>query len=410
MIVTSDAEVASAVAVAVRELAQELLPGTAAIGARVSERLVVAVPELLPPSVPDALGAVRESNEQNVGAVLSMLAFSISPAAVEPPTGTLRILRYLAAAEVPLVTVLRAYRHAHAYIWDAWAEHVYDRNLPPSLLPGVLRYSTRCMFEYFDSGADNYVARHRQEFPTLTGGQGRRILVDNILSGHTIDIPRARRELGYDLNGQHLGLVLAPLHDPSEATVAAQAFASFDPQMPVLVQPQADGSIWLWLASRQPLAEALLREIEHLELHNVVVGMGEPGRGLEGFRQSHFQAEQALRVARLRSRTTARTIRYRDVEQLILLTADPIHAREFCLRRLGTLAERSDAASKVRATLRVYLDNDSNKARVAEIMNIHQKTVAYRLATAEEALGYSITGSAIDLAAALLIDLALHGE
>lgn len=398
------------VAVATRELAQELLPTSAVIGARVSERLVVAVPELLPPSIPDALDAVRESNEQNVGAVLSMLAFSISPAAVEPPTGTLRILRYLAAAEVPLVTVLRAYRHAHAYIWDAWAEHVYARNLAPALLPGVLRYSTWCMFEYFDSGADNYVARHRQEFPSLTGGQGRRILVDNIVSGHTVDIPLARRELGYDLSGQHLGLVLAPLHDPSEATAAAQTLAAFDPQMPALVQPQADGAVWLWLASRQPLKEETLREIENLELPNVVVGIGEPGRGVEGFRQSHTQAEQALRVARLRSRTSARTLRYRDVEQLILLTADPIHAREFCLRRLGALAERSDAASKVRATLRVYLDNDCSKARVAEIMNVHHKTVAYRLASAEEALGYPIAGSGIDLAAALLVDLALHGE
>jgi DNA-binding PucR family transcriptional regulator len=43
-------------------------------------------------------------------------------------------------------------------------------------------------------------------------------------------------------------------------------------------------------------------------------------------------------------------------------------------------------------------------------MNVHHKTVAYRLASAEEALGYPIAGSGIDLAAALLVDLALHGE
>lgn len=412
--IRGEAEIASPSAVdvdvAVQELAQALLPQTSTIAARVTERLIVAVPEVLPPSVPEALEAVRESNVQNVGAVLSMLAFGMNPAAVEPPTGTLKILRHLATAEVDLLVVLRAYRHAHAYTWDAWADHVHDQNLPPAILRGVLLHSTRCMFEYFDSGAGKYVARHRQEFPVLSGGHGRRLLIEDVLRGHTIDVPRTRHELGYDLSGPHLALVLAPLHDLSEATAATEVLSTFDPQMPVLIQPQADGSTWLWFSSRQPLGEEKLREIERLSLENVLVGMGEPGRGTEGFRRSHAQAEQALRVARLRSRSSARTTRYRDVEQVILLTADPVRAREFSVSRLAALAERSEAASKLRSTLRIYLDNDCNKARVADIMSVHQKTVAYRLIAAEEALGHPISGAAIDLAAALLIDLALHGE
>lgn len=408
--VKEDPTTPGAIEAAVQSLAQSLLPQTAAIGARVTERLIVAVPEVLPPSIPEALEAVRESNEQNVGAVLSMLAFGMLPAAVEPPKGTLKILRHLATAGVDLLIVLRAYRHAHAYTWDVWAQHVHDQGYPPEILRGVLMHSTRCMFEYFDSGATKYVARHRQEFPEASGGHDRRLLVENILRGHTIDVPRARRELGYDLSGHHIALILAPLHDLSEATAAARAVSTFDPRMPVLVQPQTDGSTWLWLSSRQPLGEESLSTIERLALPNVIAGMGEPGLGVEGFCRSHSQAEQTLRVARLRSRFAARTVRYRDVEQLILLTAEPAQAREFCLRRLGALAERSDAASKVRATLRVYLDNDCSKARVAEIMGIHQKTVAYRLATAEEALGHPIGGSVISLASALLIDLAMHGE
>lgn len=407
---SAEAPTPPAVDLVVQNLAQRLLPQAANIGAQVTERLIVAVPEVLPPSIPEALEAVRESNEQNVGAVLSMLAFGMTPASVEPPIGTVKILRHLATAGVDLMIVQRAYRHAHAYTWDAWAEFVHGQDLPPDILRGVLLHSTRCMFEYFDSGASKYVERHRQEFPVLVGAQSRRVLIEDIVGGQTIDAPRARRELGYDLSGQHLALVLAPLHDLSEATAAAEAVSNFDARMPVLVQPLADGSTWLWLSSRQPLSEEVLRAIERLPLQDVVVGMGEPGRGTEGFRRSHTQAEQALRVARLRSLSTARTVRYRDVEQLILLTADPTHAQEFCLRRLGPLAERSEAAAKARATLRVYLDNDCSKARVAAIMGVHQKTVAYRLATAEQLLGKPISGAVTDLAAALLIDLALHGE
>lgn len=395
---------------ACQRLAQSLLPESATIAARVTEQILIAIPELFPPSYPEALQDIRESTEQNVGATLAMLAFGVTPPAVEPPAGTLRALRRLAAASVDLTTALKAYRHAHAYVWDAWTAYVHSQHLEPEHLAGVLTYSARVMFSFWDGAAEQYTVRLRREFPGLSGGFSRQRLIEDILIGATMDLARSRRELGYDLSGQHVALVLAPLHDVSEATTAADAIRNFDSLLPVLVQPQGDGVLWLWVASRQPLDEDTLRALQALPLHDVVVGMGEPSRGVEGFRRSHVQAEQALRVARLRAIPSARTVRYRDVEQLTLLTADPSRAREFAVTRLGALTERTEAMSRTRSALRAYLDCGCNQARVAQTLGVHRKTVAYRLAAAEEILGHTVDEAATDLAAALLIDLAFHGE
>ena len=403
------AETSDAV-MACQRLAQKLLPESAGIAARVTEQILIAIPELFPPNYPEALQDIRESTEQNVGATLAMLAFGVTPPAVEPPAGTLRALRRLAAASVDLTTALKAYRHAHAYVWDAWAGYVHSQHLDPEHLAGVLTYSSRVMFSFWDGAAEQYTARLRREFPGLSGGFSRQSLLEDILAGATVDLGLIRRELGYDLSGQHVAMVLAPLHDVSEATAAADAIRNFDAKLPVLVQPQGDGLLWVWIASRQPLDHDTLSALEALPLHDVVVGMGEPDRGVDGFQRSHVQAEQALRVARLRATPTARTVRYRNVEQLTLLTAHPSRAREFAYARLGALTERTEAMARNRSTLRSYLNCGCNKARVAQDLGVHQKTVAYRLSAAEEILGHPIEAAVTDLGAALLIDLAFHGE
>lgn len=393
-----------------QQLAQRLLPQSAAIAASVTEQLVVALPELFPPNYPESLQHVRESTEQNVGAVLAMLAFGVTPPAVEPPAGTLRALRRLAQAGVDVTVALRAYRHAHAFVWDAWLTYLHEQQLDPPELTVTLRHSARVMFEYWDGAAGQYVARLRREFPELNGQVNQQRLLEDILGGGTVDVGQVRRELGYDLSQQHLAMALAPLNDVARATAAADVIRNFNPKLPVLVQPQNDGLFWLWVASRQPLDQPTLDALTTLALPDVVLGVGEPGGGIEGFCRSHHQAERALRVARLRTQPVARTVRYRDVEHVTLLTSEPGRAREFAASRLGALAERSESMSRTRSTLRSYLECGFNKARVAQTMGVHQKTIAYRLTAAEEILGHSIEEAATDLGAALCIDLALHGE
>jgi DNA-binding PucR family transcriptional regulator len=103
-------------------------------------------------------------------------------------------------------------------------------------------------------------------------------------------------------------------------------------------------------------------------------------------------------------------VRHRDVEVAAVLCADPERARRLAEGRLGALARRDEATSRLRATVRAYLAVGRNLARTAEALHVHHKTVSYRLAKATELLGHPIAEAAYDLEAALIIDFTLHGE
>jgi DNA-binding PucR family transcriptional regulator len=141
----------------------------------------------------------------------------------------------------------------------------------------------------------------------------------------------------------------------------------------------------------------------------VLIGLGEPGQGRSGFRRSHAQAREAERTTRLSGVPVAGVVRHHDVELAALLCADPDHAGRFATDRLGPLSARDEGTGRLRETLRTYLASGCSTARTAEVLHVHQKTVAYRLARCTELLGRPLGQANGELEAALLIDLTLHG-
>ena len=67
----------------------------------------------------------------------------------------------------------------------------------------------------------------------------------------------------------------------------------------------------------------------------VRVAIGEPARGIAGFRASHFEALQAQRIARLAGRREGSITRYHDIALRALATANLDQARAFVARELG---------------------------------------------------------------------------
>jgi len=62
----------------------------------------------------------------------------------------------------------------------------------------------------------------------------------------------------------------------------------------------------------------------------------------------------------------------------------------------------------VRATVRVYLQENGNQACTARRLGVHVNTVAYRLRRAEQLLGRRVTDRRFDLEAALLLHAREH--
>jgi hypothetical protein len=310
-----------AVADDVQRLAQELLPHSREIAADVTERVLELVPEVAPAGVADAVDVVRESTDQNVGAILAMLAFGVVPGAIEPPLGTLKVMRQTVGGGGDVATVLRAYRVGHEGVWHAWSEHAGERVDDARRLSAVLAYSSERIFRYFDSACEQFAVIYREEFGAgpAAAGTTQREVVARLLGDDLVESDQASARLGYELRDHHVALVLVPLAAGADARGALDRLSEAAPGARVLAQPVGDGSWWGWLGWAEEPGEPALAALAAVVVPGVLVGLGEPGRGRDGFRRSHDQAREAERTGRLAAAPAAGVVRQREIELAALL-------------------------------------------------------------------------------------------
>jgi DNA-binding PucR family transcriptional regulator len=96
----------------------------------------------------------------------------------------------------------------------------------------------------------------------------------------------------------------------------------------------------------------------------ILVAIGRPGHGLDGFRRSHAEALEAARVAALAGGAAAAVTRYERVELVSLLASDFPRARAFVAARLGPLAAATEPAARLRETVLAFLAANGSGTRV----------------------------------------------
>jgi hypothetical protein len=399
----------------VRRVARALLPRSEEIAASITEHVLRLVPELAPAASADAVAAVRQSTDQNIGAILATLAFGMPPSGADPPVGTRELLRRLVDGGGDVTHLLRAYRVGHELLWRLWAEHVEAelREAPATLLAGVLRVSSAHLFDFIDAVCQRIVAEQPAAVVRTGPGLGDPAgCVRALLGTEPVDLAGVSAALGYDLQRVHVALVATPRSERAGVRHELQRVidgAGRERGPAGLALPAGDGTWWGWLAWDRSPSDDELGHLTGLALDDVLVGLGEPGRGRDGFRRSHAQARDAERVARLHHAPPAGLTRYRDVDLASVLCADPDRARRFAADRLGPLAERSETGERLRATVRAVLDHGHNRGDAARALQVHHKTVTYRVHQAESLLGRTLTADTADLDAALRIDRVLRG-
>ena len=396
----------------IQRLAHELLLRSVEISAQISEKVLASLPRLAPNGASEAVAAVRESTDQNVGAILSTLAFGVPATATEPPLGARKLMRHSLAAGAEITDLLRAYRLGHELIWQYWSEHVAEQLSGNAVLTQVLGQSSMHIFTFIDRSCEHLVAEYREQFGRLRpAGLDRppAEVIHEVLSQAPVDESAASSLLRHDLRAYHVALVAVPLSASGDPRSALEQIKGFSGAT-MLVLPVGDGTWWAWLTWTETPTEHRLEQITAVQQHAVLITMGSVGRGRRGFRQSHLQAREADRAARLSDTPTAMVVRHHDVELAAVLCTDPERAQQLALDRLGALAAANNVSERLRHTLLVFLTHGCNKTHTAELLHVHHKTVSYRLAQAEELLGRPITNDVIELGTALLIHRTLHGN
>lgn len=214
--------------------------------------------------------------------------------------------------------------------------------------------------------------------------------VVRLLDGEPIDIS----ELPYDFDGWHLALVAT---GPS----ASQALRDFGASLSGrLLLVRADSQTeWCWLGSKVPLDRAEidthLSSAKHAEL---ALGVGEPGRGLAGWRFTHRQAKAALLVAQ---RGHEQCVRHGDVALLAASLQDDVLAGTLRQKYLWPLRQNRDGGEVARLTASAYLEAGGNVSSAAAALGVSRQTVKARLLRIEERIGCSIEACTGELRTAL---------
>jgi hypothetical protein len=223
--------------------------------------------------------------------------------------------------------------------------------------------------------------------------------VRGLLDGEAVE----HAGLDYELGGWHLGVIAV-------GTDAARAVLALAERVDrrLLSVVQGEQGVWAWLGGGERFAAG---EVELLAASmdgmgspaggDLVLALGEPARGVEGWRLTHRQAQAALVVA---LRRPPGCTRYADVALLATALKDQALASALIEIYIAPLEDGRGGGPVLRETLRAYLAAERNISSTAAALGVVRKTVDTRLRTIEERLGRTLHPCPAELEIALELE------
>ena len=165
-----------------------------------------------------------------------------------------------------------------------------------------------------------------------------------------------------------------------------------------------EGAVWAWLGGRSSLAVTDVERVLAGEgPAGLLLAIGEPAQGIDGWRLTHRQAQAALLVALRRSKPR-RLTRYADVALLALALRDEPQAKSLIEVFLSPLDSRRADGTVLRETLRAYFAAGRNASSAAAALGVARHTVENRLRAVEQSVGRSLQTCLAELEVALRLE------
>jgi DNA-binding PucR family transcriptional regulator len=401
----------------VAEVASRLNGRVVALSSALGQALEDQIPELRgDAALVELLGT---SVEGNVDTVLHALRYDIAVERVEAPTAALEYARRLAQRGVPVNALVRAYRLGQRQINEVVFAELRVMDIPEAMRVEVIEAITGTLFEYIDWMSQQVVAVYEDERERWLENQNslRGLRVREVLTANkTIDMDAAITSIRYPLRWHHLALVMWYPDPGAEGDELArlQKFlrelgeAAGATGNPLFVA--ADRSCgWGWLPYRGAVADAVVkvRQFTLARPNSPSVAIGTMAGGVDGFRRSHREAEQARGVAIVSARPNSSTptvIAASDpgLSVVARLGGDVADTRDWVASVLGDLALDNENDARLRETLRIFLSCGSSYKTAAEELSLHFNSVKYRVGRAVARRGREIGSDRLDVELALL--------
>jgi hypothetical protein len=306
------------------------------------------------------------------------------------PAALLAQARYAARSGVGLDTVLQRYISGYALLGDFVVRAIEEGDFTAQAvdLRGILRIQATLLERLVDAVTAEY--KHEAQSRMRTTDERRLELVKRLLAGQLLEAD----ELRYEFNAWHIGMIAC---GPGAETVVRDLATKLDRQL-LLVRPRG-GTLWAWFGGRSKVptksAGSLIPTPWPPELS---LAIGEPERGLAGWRLTHRQAKAAAPIA---SRPSPQLVRYADVALLASALQDDVLASSLQRLYLDPLSYERDGGAALRHTLRAYFVASRQVSSTAAVLGVSRQTVAVRLRTVEDRIGRSLDTCASEMDTAL---------
>ncbi|MDZ7911924.1 MAG: helix-turn-helix domain-containing protein [Rhodococcus sp. (in: high G+C Gram-positive bacteria)] len=330
-------------------------------------------------------------------------------AEVDPPRAAHDLARTIARRGLHLRVLMQIYRVGQKtllmFAAETASERISDPTLEPKVLIRLLERANHWLNVSLEILTDTYSEERERG---LSGAFARHAeTVQAIIRGEIVDTLAASNQLNYQLIRHNIALVLRfenASSDHSEDVVGvldsvARAVAATIGVRQLLTLPSGSHGLWAWL-SVDVVPDLTAMDIGADIPAGVSVTIGNPGKGIRGFRQSHTEAVSAQSISDCRASATRLTF-YADVEIVHLLDGHPEAAKALVSRELRGLDGTDAAAAQLRRTLRTYLSVNCSPDAAARAIGVHKNTVRYRIQRAEEMVGHPIGPNQLKLELAL---------
>jgi DNA-binding PucR family transcriptional regulator len=317
---------------------------------------------------------------------------------------------------VTVNALVRAYRLGHKALLDTVLDEIRASKLDPQLSLAVYRQISEVTFGYIDWITQQVVTTYQAERDRWMENRNslRALRVRELLDGADLDLDEVTSAIRYPLRRTHLSLVVWRDLDVDGDDVAsmerfvdqlAESAGARDSSLFISVD-RLTGWVWIPLsAEAAPCAIDRIRAFVGSRTDAPWIAAGDPLAGVEGFRRSHQQAQDARAVAIAYGPNAHRFTAACDpgLTTAALLGGNLEAARVWVIEVLGPLACGTENDERLRETLRVFLRAGSSFKAAAEELHLHANSVKYRVQRAIDRRGRPISDDRLDVEVALLL-------
>ncbi|MEU2032531.1 PucR family transcriptional regulator [Nocardia amamiensis] len=348
------------------------------------------------------------STASNLTAILDMLALSISRDDITVPPAAAEYARRFAQHGMSLEALLRAYRLGEHMFTQQAIALLRRSEIPADLALETIGRIALLVNSYIDQVIEGVIDIYESERRRwdARSDNTRVAQIRAVLDTENLDLAAAEQMLAASLRGWHLAAIVwtgKPVSSSTDLLGAGAAMltaATGKNPLMVLIDEQ---NCWAWISSvGKPPLDAARLERDLRRRAGVRVAVGDPGIGLEGFRQTFRDAQRARNLALVADPSRSLTLHSRVALASLLVDQLP-DTTAWVHRVLGDLMRDDETTARLRETVQTYLDARGSLTDAAARMHVHKNTVHYRIRRAEEVLGHPLTVNRLETEVALMV-------